>query len=245
MTQKAAFNEGENRPGTWLVVCDHATNIVPASVGNGSLGLSDSEMSRHIAYDPGALGVARALGKALDAPVVWSGFSRLVIDPNRGLDDPTLIMKLYDGTIIPQNARADAAERAQRIASFWQPYHDMVAQFAARPDTKLVSVHSFTPRLKGRAPRPWELGILSAHDRRLADPLIAEAQAVITSPVGDNAPYAGHLPGDCIDQHALAHGRPNVLIELRQDVIETASDQKDWAERLAILLEAARTKANL
>lgn len=245
MTYQPYHIDGENRQGRWLITCDHATNFVPDAVAGGDLGLDPAEMDRHIAYDIGALGVARALGRALDGPVISSNFSRLVIDPNRGVDDPTLLMKLYDGTIIPANRHADAAERVAREALCYRPYHAAYAQLAARPDTAIVSIHSFTPQLKGRALRPWQIGVLSASDRRLADPLLECLRAEPDLCVGDNEPYPGHLPGDAIDQHALQHGRLNALIELRNDLIEQPSDQEHWAQRLAPLLETARATTNL
>ncbi|MFN7224257.1 MAG: N-formylglutamate amidohydrolase, partial [Paracoccaceae bacterium] len=100
---------GAERSGPWLVTCDHATNRVPEWLG-GSLGISAEDMSRHIAFDVGARGLAIALGEALNSPVLCSDFSRLVIDPNRGEDDPTLVMKLYDGTIIPANRHIGPAD---------------------------------------------------------------------------------------------------------------------------------------
>ena len=121
---------GENRPGRWLVTCDHATNRVPDDLG-GTLGISDADMARHIAYDVGAAGLARALGVALDSPVICSDFSRLVIDPNRGEDDPTLIMKLYDGTIIPANRHVGATETERRLAMLYRPYHAALARLAS------------------------------------------------------------------------------------------------------------------
>jgi len=202
-------------------------------------------MNRHIAYDIGGEGVALALGQALNAPVICSNFSRLVIDPNRGLNDPTLIMQLYDGTVIPGNRHLDADERQHRIDHLYRPYHDALARLAAKPGIVLVSVHSFTQRLNGRTPRPWEVGVLSADDRRLADPLIARLSNALTTPVGDNEPYGGHLPGDSIDKHALQSGRPNALLEIRQDLITTPANQQHWANRIAPHLEMARQDANL
>lgn len=205
-------------------------------------------MARHIAWDPGAAGVARALAQVLDSPCICSNFSRLVIDPNRGVDDPTLLRKIYDGTIIPGNRDADAVERARRKALCYQPYHDEIARLAARPGVALISVHSFTHALVGRSPRPWEIGILYAsQDERLAVPLIEmlRAHPHNNAPVGENEPYKGHLPGDTIDQHALRDGRPNVLIELRQDMIVTDTQQHGWATRLAPLLEAAARAAQV
>ena len=241
MTYQPFYTEGDDRRGKWLITCDHATNVVPDTIAGGDLGLDPAEMTRHIAHDIGALGVARALGAALDAPVIWSNFSRLVIDPNRGSDDPTLLMKVYDGTIIPANRYADGAERVARQALCYRPYHDAYAALAARPDIAIVAIHSFTPQLRGRTPRPWQVGVLSAQDRRLADPLLACLQAEGDLCVGDNEPYVGHLPGDAVDQHALQHGRLNALIELRNDLIETPDAQQHWARRLAPLLQTART----
>ncbi|MFD1343587.1 N-formylglutamate amidohydrolase [Litorisediminicola beolgyonensis] len=236
--------EGETRPGRWLITCDHATNTVPPEIGD--LGLPPSDMARHIAYDPGAGAVARALGMHLDSPVVLSNFSRLVIDPNRGEDDPTLLMKLYDGSVIPGNRHAGPDERARRVAAYWRPYHDTVARLAARrADVAILSIHSFTPQLRGRPARPWEIGILHADDTRLADPLIARLRTEPGLCVGRNEPYTGYLPGDAIDRHALQHGRQNALIELRNDLIEDRPGQQAWAARLAPHLEAALADADL
>ena len=238
---------GADRESPWLVTCDHASNHVPREIGGGSLGLPDTEMGRHIAYDIGAAGVARHLADLLGAPAILSRFSRLVIDPNRGEDDPTLIMRLYDGTIVPGNRHLDAAERERRLAAYYRPYHAAYADLAGRSaDTIIVAVHSFTPRLNGRAPRPWHVGILRADwDQRLSRPLLDLLRAEPDLCVGENQPYAGHLPGDAIDRHALIPGRPNALIELRHDLIADGAGQRAWALRLAPLLEEARARANL
>ncbi len=238
MTQTAYEIIGADRPARWLVTCDHAANTVPDWVNGGDLGLAPADMERHIAYDVGAAGLSRALAQRLDAPAILSNFSRLVIDPNRGEDDPTLLMKLYDGTIIPANRHAAAVQLEERMARLYRPYHDALAGLAARrPDTVIVAIHSFTPQLRGRSPRPWQVGVLYSHlDDRLALPLIARLQAEPDLCVGDNEPYAGHLPGDAIDRHALQPGRPNVLIEVRQDLIGDAVAQGVWAARLAPIL---------
>lgn len=231
--------EGEERQSRFLITCDHATNTVPPELG-GTLGLPDGDMARHIAYDVGAAGVARALGAVLGAPVVLSDFSRLVIDPNRGEDDPTLLMKLYDGSIIPANRDADATEKARRLTAYHRPYHAAIERVAAgRKDVAIVSVHSFTRQLRGRPARPWHVGVLHAWDARLSDPLIAALEAEPDLVVGRNQPYPGHLPGDAIDRHALTHGRLNTLLEIRNDLIETEAAQAHWAERLSGLLTDA------
>jgi len=228
---------GEDRPARWLVTCDHATNTVPAEVGGGSLGIAEADMARHIAYDVGAAGVTWALAEMLDAPAILSNFSRLVIDPNRGEDDPTLLMKLYDGTIVPANRHADKAEIERRLNAYYRPYHTEQARLAARrDDTVLLSIHSYTKQLNGRPVRPWHVGILHGADARLARPLIARLQQEPDLCIGENEPYGGHLEGDSVDRHAIKPGRPNVLIEIRNDLIETEAEQYAWAKRLAPIL---------
>ncbi len=232
--------EGAERPARWLITCDHASNTVPPFVNGGTLGLSGEDMARHIAYDVGADGLASALAEHLNAPAIFAHFSRLVIDPNRGEDDPTLLMKLYDGTIIPGNRHADEAEREMRLDACYRPYHFALAELAARrDDTVIVSVHSFTPQFRGRPPRPWHVGILYAEDERLTRPLITRLKQESDLIIGENEPYTGALEGDAIDRHAIAHGRPNALIELRNDLIEASHDQRAWAARLAPILVAA------
>lgn len=237
---------GNDRPGRWVVTVDHASNRVPVEVAGGDLGVARDDMERHIAYDIGAAGVARALGEALNSPVVMSNFSRLVIDPNRGEDDPTLLMKLYDGTIIPANRHADEAERERRLERLHRPYHRALeGVIAARSNPVLLAVHSFTPAFVGRPPRPWHLGVLYAQDTRLALPLLEGLMAEGDICVGDNQPYSGHLPGDAMDRHGLQNGLPHVLIEVRNDLIGEASSQAKWGARLAPLLDAALRSAQV
>lgn len=245
MTYHPYFIEGAERPGRWLVTCDHAANTVPDAINGGDLGLPPTDMERHIAYDIGAAGVSKALAQQLDSPVILSNFSRLVIDPNRGEDDPTMLMKLYDGTIIPANRHADATERERRLELCYRPYHTAQAKLAARPRTVHLSIHSFTPQLRGRPPRAWEIGILYARDTRLAFPLMQALRADGTLTIGDNEPYSGHLPGDSVERHALDFNRPNVLIELRNDLIATPKGQQDWANRLAPILETVLAASQL
>ncbi len=232
------FVIGADRPSRWLLTCDHATNRVPGWVNGGSLGIAPRDMERHIAFDVGAAGLTRELSRVLDAPAILSDFSRLVIDPNRGEDDPTLLMRLYDGTVIPANRHADAAERARRLDRLYRPYHAAYAALADRHQSRAIcAVHSFTPQLNGRLPRPWLVGILySHHDERLG-PAMVRACRDAGWVTGDNQPYSGHLQGDSIDRHALAHGRPNILIEVRNDLIADAQGQREWARQLAPVME--------
>jgi predicted N-formylglutamate amidohydrolase len=239
MTNHAPFlTTGTGRKGPWLIACDHASNHVPNEIDNGSLGLTKDDMHRHIAYDLGAKGLSQSLGNLLDAPVLCSNFSRLVIDPNRGEDDPTLLMKLYDGTIIPGNHKSDTAELDRRIRNYYRPYHQAYSKLAAK-SRAILAVHSFTPQLRGHPPRPWEVGVLFGQDRRLADAVIARLRLKENLVIGVNEPYAGHLPGDSIDQHAQSNNKLNILIEVRNDLIKTISEQNAWARFLAPVLQKA------
>jgi predicted N-formylglutamate amidohydrolase len=226
-----------------LVLCDHASNAIPEHYAD--LGLPPAALQRHIAYDIGAAWLTRKLARLLNAPAALSCFSRLLIDANRGADDPTLVMQISDGAIVPGNARLDAAEIALRIERYWTPYREAVAAEARRMsltgvEPAIVSVHSFTPLWRG-VERPWRIGLLWDADARLAEPLARALAresdlAAIPDAIGDNEPYDGALQGDTIDEVATAHGRANVLIEVRQDLIATQADAEAWADRLARLL---------
>jgi predicted N-formylglutamate amidohydrolase len=227
-----------------LFLCDHASNALPAAFG--TLGLDPSLFETHIARDIGAAEVTRALAAAFDARAVLARWSRLLIDLNRGEDDPTLVMKLSDGSIIPGNAGTSEAEVANRIARFHAPYHaaiagDIDALRAKGAVPALVSVHSFTPAWKG-VRRPWEIGVLWDRDGRLARPLIAEC-ARAGFAVGDNEPYSGELENDCLYRHGTMRGLPHVLIEIRQDLIADPATARAFAARLAPLLERALAAA--
>ena len=236
MTDKAFEIIGADRPGRWVLTCDHASNRVPDWVNGGDLGLPAEDMERHIAYDVGADGVTRHLSELMDSPAVLSRFSRIVIDPNRGHDDPTLTRQIYDGSIIPANRTATKEELQLRKDDLYFPYHTAISEVADSIQKPVIcAIHSFTPQLQNQPKRPWDIGILYAQDTRLAAPLMEACRAEGWC-VGDNQPYNGDLPGDAIDQHALQHGRPNVLIELRNDLIKDVAGQRLWAERLAPIL---------
>lgn len=222
-----------------LVLCDHASNALPPEYG--TLGLPAGEFERHIGYDIGAEGVTRALAERLGAPAVLSRFSRLLIDPNRGEDDPTLVMRLSDGTIVPGNHPITPEEVRTRIARFHAPYHEAIrtqveGMVATGVVPIVVSIHSFTPFWKGAA-RPWHIGMLSDADRRVNDRLIAILSRDRGVCVGDDEPYSGALRNDTMFTHATRRGLPQGLIELRQDLIVTPEGQAEWAERLAAALE--------
>lgn len=224
--------------GGLLLLCDHATNALPATCG--TLGLAAGEFERHIAYDIGAAGVTRHLSGLLGAPAVLTRFSRLLIDPNRGEDDPTFIMRLSDGAIIPGNRHLDAAERQQRIVRYYRPYHDAIGRviepaIAAGHTPVLIGMHSFTERWKG-VDRPWQVGVLWERDRRVAMPLLEALRAEGDLVVGDNEPFPGQYEGDTMWRHGTQRGLPFCSIEIRQDLIRDETGQRAWAERLARIL---------
>lgn len=226
-------------PGAGLVVlADHATNRIPPEYGN--LGLPAEQLARHIGYDIGIEMLTRRLAALTGAPAVLSCFSRLLIDPNRGADDPTLIMRLSDGAIVPGNARVDSAERERRIARFWQRYDDAVTAtietcLAHGPVPIVLSLHSFTPVWRG-VPRPWHVGILWDRDDRLPLRLLDAFAADPALVVGDNEPYTGILKGDTMHRQATRRGLAHAIVEVRQDLIADPAGAEAWAERIAAIL---------
>ena len=238
------FQIFENKSTTpWVIICDHASNFVPESIAKGNLGLNEFEMQKHIAFDIGAKNLAVELGNILSAPVVCSNFSRLVIDPNRGEKDPTLVMQLYDGITIPANKNIEKQEILRRLDLFYRPYHDEIERVIAPLENPIiVSIHSFTPQLKSKKKRPWHIGLLAANDRRFHDALLGSFRKEPQLCIGDNQPYIGKLPGDTIDKHAITKGRLNTLIEVRNDLIAKNENQKTWAEIIAKKLNQAKDR---
>ena len=213
-----------NLAGGALVICDHASNAIPPEYGN--LGLSPESLRRHIAYDIGAAEVARTSAARLGVPAVLSTFSRLLIDPNRGADDPTLVMRYSDGAMVPGNAtgRPDRDRAPPRPLLGALPGTDSAAvdaMIATGEPPAILSIHSFTPIWRGFV-RPWKVGVLWDLDGRIAEPLMA---ALVAEPdlgpelSANNEPYDGALVGDTIDAVATARGLSNALIEIRQDLV--------------------------
>ena len=221
-----------------IVLCDHATNAIPAKYGD--LGVGEIDRSRHIAYDIGVAGVTEGLAAELGVPAVMCGFSRLLIDPNRGRDDPTLVMRLSDGAVIPGNAYIDEAEIEHRVSAYYDPYHNAVTRtidacIEAGRVPVLFSIHSFTPVWRTR-PRPWHAGVLWDRDPRVAVPLIRALEAEGDLVVGDNEPYKGSLTGDCMNRHGTDRGLAHALIEIRQDLIKDEAGIAEWVRRLKRIL---------
>ncbi len=224
-----------------LFLCDHASNAVPPELG--TLGLPSEAFATHIAYDIGAGGLAKELAMRFAAPVLLGQWSRLVVDLNRGPDDPTVVMRLSDGRIIPENRDITRDGIMDRIRRYHAPYHaeieaclDVFRQEDRIP--VLISIHSFTPVWRG-AKRPWHFGILWDRDERLARPLIDRLARETDVVTGDNEPYDGELENDCLYRHATMHGFPHVLIEVRQDLISDEDGIRSIADRLETVLRGA------
>ena len=239
--------EGDRSRGI-VLVADHARRDLPEEYG--ALGLPAAEFERHIAYDIGVEAVTRELAALVNAPAILANFSRLLIDPNRGEDDPTLIRQLYDGTVVPGNYPMSAEERARRLERFYLPYHDAVAAMIASVAEAsgrapfILSIHSFTPVMQGRT-RPWHAGILWDLDDRAPRPIIEALAADKDLVVGDNEPYDGALRGDTMFRHAIVNGFAHALIEIRQDLIADQKGALAWAERLAPIVEVVNRQPDI
>lgn len=231
-----------------LLLADHATNRLP--VEYGSLGLPDSAFSRHIAYDIGVEALTRRLAARLGVPAVMSCFSRLLIDPNRGEDDPTLIMKISDGAIVPGNHPITAEEWENRLDRFHRPYHRAVSETIdaiGRESGKaplVISLHSYTPAWKS-VPRPWHAAVLWDNDPRAVAPLIEALEAPGDILIGDNEPYDGALRGDTMYRHCMEKGIAHALIEVRQDLIGDDAGVAEWDARLGPILEDLNKRPEL
>jgi predicted N-formylglutamate amidohydrolase len=222
-----------------LVVCDHASRLVPAALQN--LGLDELALGRHIASDIGAGEVAVHLSRRLDATAVLAGYSRLVVDCNRALADPTSILVVSDGEFIPGNQGLSDEDKEARAQQFFHPYHDAIRRrlerFARRGIAPaFIAVHSFTPVFKD-VRRPWQIGILWDKDPRIPVPLLELLRARGIE-VGDNEPYSGKAPADhTVDHHAEGGGLPHVSIEIRQDLVDHPEGVERWAGVLGEVLE--------
>lgn len=239
--------EGNNAAGL-LLLADHATNRLPPEYGR--LGLPDSAFERHIAYDIGVEALVRRLAARLGVPAVLSCFSRLLIDPNRGEDDPTLIMKISDGAVIPGNHPISSEEWESRLDRFHRPYHRAVSETVAAVGSAsgkaplVISIHSYTPAWKG-VPRPWHAAVLWDSDPRAVRPLIEAMEASGDVLVGNNEPYDGALRGDTMFRHCMETGLAHALIEVRQDLISDNIGVAEWEERLGPIFASLNERPEL
>jgi predicted N-formylglutamate amidohydrolase len=218
-----------------LLVCDHASNFIPRALDN--LGLDETHLWRHIAYDIGVAEVTRQLSRRLGATAVLCGYSRLVVDPNREPGAPSSMPEFVDGVVIPGNRDLSESDRQDRLEAFFKPYHEAIAERLERMLARgaapaVVSVHSFTPVMEGFE-RPWHVAALWDRDARLPLPFMASLRSLGFT-VGDNEPYSGRdFHGYTMQRHADARGLANLLIEIRQDLIDTPDGVEQWSDILA------------
>ena len=230
----------------FLLISDHYGRAIPRALGD--LGLSESELQRHIAWDIGIAGVAHALARHLDAHLVAQRYSRLVIDCNRPPSSPNSIPHISESTVIPGNEALSREAAEARRREVFDPYHRRIREVIDRRQregipTVLVALHSFTPLYAGIA-RPWHVGTLYRRDSGLPSLLLECFRAQGELAVGDNEPYAVSEETDyTIPVHGEARGLLNSGIEIRQDLIAEAAGQREWAERLANIL--GETEAQL
>lgn len=217
-----------------LLLCDHASNAVPAGI---DLGVAPGVMDEHMAVDIGAGALTRALADRLDAPAILATVSRLVIDLHRESDHPALVPVESDQVAVPGNVGAD---RFDRIARFHAPYHAAIArEVRSRRPQLIVAIHSFTRQLRGAAPRTLEAGILYNRDDRAAAVMLAGLRAAGIE-TGDNAPYSGRLLNATLNRHGEGQGIACVSIEVRNDLIADRAGVARWTATLAPLIDRAR-----
>ncbi|MCH8176929.1 MAG: N-formylglutamate amidohydrolase [Proteobacteria bacterium] len=219
-----------------LLVGDHASNAIPKILHK--LGLDDTALEQHIAYDIGTKKLIHHLSQHLDAPAILAGYSRLVVDLNRSLEDDSIMPELSDYTVIRGNQNMSDAQRNQRIHCLFTPYRRAIDTMLHRFKEKevvpaFISIHSFTPEMAGFS-RPWHAGVLWDKDPRIPVPLMNNLRAHPDGfNIGDNEPYSGkHLSDYTIDHHAEAAGLPHVSIEIRQDLVDTEEGAERWASIL-------------
>lgn len=229
----------ENGRGRIILICDHASNAIPARFS--ALGLAAGELLSHIAWDPGAMALAEVMSEKLDATLVASPVSRLVVDCNRAPDAPDIIPVRSENIVIPGNRGLSAAQRRERIALYHAPFHRKLdrlctQRIAAGIEPVCIAIHTFTPVFNSRR-RPWHFGIVFSDDRRLADPLAAALAAIPGIAVGINQPYS---PADRVYYTLARHASPNglkaVMIEVRNDLLGTPGEQQEWGTRLSAIL---------
>lgn len=231
------FNAGGRSP--FLLTCDHYGRLIPQMLGD--LGLPESELVRHIAWDIGIAGVAEALSKHLDAHLIVQRYSRLVIDCNRPPHVASSIPRISEATTIPGNEGLSREAAALRRTQIFDPYHRRIDEIidqrgSTGMPTALVSLHSFTPVYAGIA-RPWHIGTLYHRDTNLPPLLLQSLRAEGDLVVGDNEPYAVSDETDyTIPVHGEARGLMNTGIEIRQDLISDRAGENAWADRLARIL---------
>jgi predicted N-formylglutamate amidohydrolase len=223
--------------GPVLLLCDHAGKEVPGGL-EATLGIGEAMLARHIGWDIGAADLTRSLARRLGAAAILNHCSRLVIDPNRRPGGPTSVPAVSDGCVIPGNQGLDEAALCARVERYFVPYHRAIARRIGAHRRRgevpaVISVHSYTPRMDGED-RPWQVGVLWRHDRRIAGPALAALRARGDLVVGDNQPYSGLGEfGFTVEFHTQRTRLPHVMFEVRQDEIDTPAKAERWAAIVA------------
>jgi predicted N-formylglutamate amidohydrolase len=247
----ALLQQGEESPfiavnaqgrSPFVLICEHASNTMPKALG--TLGLPESELTRHIAWDIGAENVGRLLSRLIDAPLLLQRYSRLAYDCNRPPESPDSIPEVSELTAIPGNRKLSAEDRLARAREIYRPFHDGVSELLDRraaggQTSLLVSIHSFTPVYKGK-PRSVELGILHDRDTTLSSKLIKSfpnIDARLNEPYG---PKDGVL--HTLNLHGFTRGLQHAMIEIRNDLVATDRGQDEWAQRLSVPLIQSAAK---
>lgn len=234
-----------SRPGgesDIILVCEHASLRLPAALGD--LGLSETARQSHVAWDIGALAVARMLSETLDAALVAQTWSRLAYDCNRPPESPDAVPERSEIFDVPGNRGLDDAARRQRAEALYLPFHAEIESLLDVRQTQgrkpvLVTIHSFTPVYFG-VERDGDLGILHDTDPRLAEAMLDAARAAGLENVRRNYPYsAADGVTHTLRRHGVPRGIPNVMLEIRNDLVTDATGQAEWARRIAGLLRTA------
>ena len=222
----------------FLLTCEHAGRTFPARLN--TLGLDGPDLVRHIAWDIGAAGVARELSARLDATLVLQRYSRLVVDCNRAPGAGDFVVEVSEDTLIPGNRDLSNAAIDMRAAEIFHPYHDRIhdlldARIAADRLVVVVSVHTCTPVYLG-VRRPWHIGVMYEHDDRFAREMLSvlrEEGDAAGIEVGDNEPYFMTSDKDySMPRHGQGRGILHAGFEIRQDLVERESGQREWAQRV-------------
>ncbi len=246
VSEPAVAVERADAPSPIVLLCDHASNCLPARYG--ALGLREDDLIEHFAWDPGALALSRRLSALLAAPLVYGCVSRLALDVNRDPSDADAIVETADGAVVPGNRGLSASERARRAAEIYAPYHAAVEDLLAKRAREgrrsaLVAIHTYTPVLRGVV-RPWHCGVIFDADPRLAETLIERLREEDGLIVGVNQPYAAcDRVYHTLSRHGDAKGNPSAMIEIRNDLVRDDDSRKAWAMRLAPLLLTAAQKS--
>lgn len=220
-------------PSPFFLIADHASREIPAEYG--SLGIDDPALlRRHVAWDIGIEDVTRRMAQKMEATAIFSTFSRLLVDANRYPDDPACMPKSSDGVVVPANQDVSEEDRKTRLDTFFHPYHDEITRLMEKKTVAheipyVFSMHSFTPVMDDFT-RPWHVGVLWDKDERIAVPLLEILQKNPSLVVGDNQPYSAREPlGYTMNVHGTELNIPHVVIEIRQDLIDTHHGAEQWA----------------